>query len=767
MEVYSMLATSIFSFSKVTPRGRARLLLISPFVFFVTSTAQQLTFTLDVAATSDQKEVKLTVPPSGEVPLAIIRLGKIQGPFELKLSQFRSDKGGYVGVALTLPSQPDRKPQSRQTNVVVKGSSLDLLLSVPHLPTPDEYRGNLFLMSAGQKPLIWALTLTRAKVQTPAEMVLDRQSVSLSFTQPIPLLERTGPHFTVTLREKKGEWPLEDITVSLERVAEAPGIGFDLSDMLFTLNGKAVDFANPDTSTLSVRTIPEGGQATIGISFSDLKPGTYNATLRFRATNSVETDAQKLTLTLKIRHPWAWASLLLLVAVLFSFVGTKGLTMLRQRSSLERRIGELTQAKLQAQGSILPAIWVSAMLRQADELSRSLWISAPDVIESRINDAGKLLNLLEQVDQLMVRLQGMGPSLVQRRMVAAVNRAFSPLGAGPPDENTRAAVEKQIKELNEWLEPGKKNERYGVDLKAAIDLILEQVSLGAFKHRSDETQKEVERLISRIKVKTLPEELEEKIETERQYARLKILWERRNWENIDQLAGISRDLTLEKLFEKVDNDVWERLEKAKEESKLHISCPNPNAPDPLEAYDPLDFTLKTEDPQIEGTYLFKRGLRFEWKFELGRKGWKLALRKILKLVSVEPRIVQSKELKPVSVEPRIVQYAPWPCTLKPSVRIFYESDGKTDSIEVKEKEALTIETSKVFHWWKEFEMAEMLGTVLSIGLAVITGLATYYFGSETFGSLKDYLTMFIWGAGVDQTKNALQVLQTYTTKGER
>ena len=55
---------------------------------------------------------------------------------------------------------------------------------------------------------------------------------------------------------------------------------------------------------------------------------------------------------------------------------------------------------------------------------------------------------------------------------------------------------------------------------------------------------------------------------------------------------------------------------------------------------------------------------------------------------------------------------------------------------------------------------------IAAGLAaVVTGLSMFYFKGSTWGSYQDYLSLFLWGAGVDQVKTFLQSLQASSTTG--
>jgi hypothetical protein len=52
--------------------------------------------------------------------------------------------------------------------------------------------------------------------------------------------------------------------------------------------------------------------------------------------------------------------------------------------------------------------------------------------------------------------------------------------------------------------------------------------------------------------------------------------------------------------------------------------------------------------------------------------------------------------------------------------------------------------------------------VIASIVAIATGLSTFYFKGTSWGTFQDYLTLLVWGIGVDQGKNFLQALQTFS-----
>jgi hypothetical protein len=60
-----------------------------------------------------------------------------------------------------------------------------------------------------------------------------------------------------------------------------------------------------------------------------------------------------------------------------------------------------------------------------------------------------------------------------------------------------------------------------------------------------------------------------------------------------------------------------------------------------------------------------------------------------------------------------------------------------------------------------FEKADLIAFFAALVASIISGVAIYAL-TPTFGSLKDYIALFTWGAGIDQGKNFIQSLAAYS-----
>jgi len=105
------------------------------------------------------------------------------------------------------------------------------------------------------------------------------------------------------------------------------------------------------------------------------------------------------------------------------------------------------------------------------------------------------------------------------------------------------------------------------------------------------------------------------------------------------------------------------------------------------------------------------------------------------------------------------------------VEIAYEGQegpGFKEGEEVKTKEAVKIIKSADFGIFAKYEMADLIAFGLAAAASIAGGLVIYAFKPTFVGSLEEYLTLFTWGASLDQGKNFLQSLGAYagtTSKG--
>ena len=124
------------------------------------------------------------------------------------------------------------------------------------------------------------------------------------------------------------------------------------------------------------------------------------------------------------------------------------------------------------------------------------------------------------------------------------------------------------------------------------------------------------------------------------------------------------------------------------------------------------------------------------------------------------------QLKSVTNEPRVVQFIPRKSEIQFKVTLrFVNCRNEEDNIVIS-ADRVKILPSTIFATHKAFRNVEWFAVIAAWMVAGISGILTFYFKNDSFGSASDYLTLFLWGAGVDQTKNFIQNYQVFTSKND-
>jgi hypothetical protein len=712
--------------------------------------AAEIPFTLDVLSAGT--EVSLTAPQDGSVPLTVVRTAATPPAtaVDLQVTQFLGDSGTMT-VLIALPHVSGSKPATDHPNVAFPGAALPLRLEVPPTASPGQYNGRLFLTMSGQTiPAVWKIKLAKPTGVGPAVLVANPTTVSFSVTAPWCIfgwcVGGKPAMFSVQLREKAGQWPLEGITVRLEQVSKQPGGGFDLAgntDCSFD-GGRAFAPCGTGPSSGTWR-IAAGAQGSMAMRLRGLQAGDYNAVLRFTAANAPVQDEQRVTLALQVRHGIGLAFLIMVVAVAMSFVGTKFVSMLRQRAAFIERVRALRPPWLAQEPPTLPVVWVQSMLRQAEDLSQRFWLTGQAQIDARLTLIETTLSVLDQIRLLRRDLAQDPPSdLLAVRAQAALTRITGRL-EGPLPPATATAIKKDLDALAVWIDPAQKQACYWADLSAAVTALLGRVRSSEIADPAGKRQ--VELLVEKLSNLPPPTTFLEIHAIEERHARLKILWERHDAPEFSTLVQIqAANGPLRDLFRAADEAAWTRLSAA--HAGLRVVAPEAARTGTLEAYAPLTFRVETPgDPRLMRTFLFSRGLTYEWEIILTEPAPEAGGSEFRRMT-----------LRPVSAEPQVTQYAPQSGKMTARVRLVDE--GR--SLDVTPPSQATIGKSSEFRAWQFSEAAELVALAAALVAALVSGLLLYA-KSPTFGSFQDYITLFIWGAGVDQGKNFLQALGAYSS----
>lgn len=702
----------------------------------------------------------VVVPPNGVVPLTLVPPPGTS-TVDLVLSSFSDPRGILAEVRIALAGESPGMASAARRDVRLDGALVGVRLEVGQLPTPDPFAGFLFITQGNAVLQTYKLSLRRPGNASPAKLVLDRQTIALSYTRPMLVLgPHRGPRFTVIAREETGDRQLEGVTLRLMEI-QSPNSAFDPQhDLTLVVNGDTL--AHPwtlpakDPTEGSARRIPPGGQMAIEGLFSGLRAGEHRVKLRITAANSQEDPRQELTLTLKVRDSIGWAVLALFLSIAFSYLTTKYLNIRRQRVAFERRLADQFPHWLRDEPPILGVVWVRAIVKQAQDLSQRWLLAGTEVLDARIGQASELVGRLEALRRIRTSIEGLQQDpLVVRRAWKALGAVEARLGAGPLDPQLASRIDADLTQLQGWSEsdPEQLEKHYWNHLRGDVEALL--ASVDPKECRDGEVRKLVEKLVGELRALD-PPDLQGKLTCERLYCKLKLLWERHGKAGLeDELTKLlqlnASDEPLESFFAAADRAAWMRLCRAVEDGKLKFVSPRQESPEALEAYDPLLFRIAPEVAGLGDNYLFKHGIQYEWRLKLQPTRHRL---KRPRHWFKEPAPI---ERNPVGKEPLVIHYAVADGALSAEVTLSYEGESRTVR-----GPGWFVGESTDFTWMKAFESVELTAVILASIVALVTGLSILYVDNATFGSLKDYISVFLWGAGVDQTKNFLQTLQSYS-----
>lgn len=718
-------------------------------------------FTLDIAASYVQ-EVQLTITAPATVPFKIVRSGgPVPQGFAVDVTSFTNPQGVAVPVSVSVGNNPDTGATHVEPGAFTQ-PLLSVNLHVKPFPAPGKYTGQVIVTIPGDdaKSTIWRFVLSSAAEVRPATLVLDQNAVNITGARAFCLRpvhrswclgDQDDPLVvTVNAREKTGNWPLNGVTARLELGFKTPGTGFDVSSQLAVkFNGQPVpDFftsASPGTGSSSqlaapatgVRTIPAGGQAAIALTFTPREVGEYTIPMRVIAANSAEDDLQRLTVTLQIRNSLLPAIFVLLFASFFSFFATRVVSMLRQRAAFLDRLGELRPAWLADEPPILPVIWLRSTLRLAEDLSRQFWLLGSGEIDARLTAAATMLAVLDRVRQVRGRIRSIPEEMVRQRAIWKLDALVDTLGASPLSDQDIAYLKAQLDKLDPWCDPDqqKREAAYWEDLLPDINAICAQVDGVTIPA---DLQGYVQQYRPALEsAKTQATSLGLKMKAEETYQRLAILLEMCRRGQATLAAGVGSDASIDKVRSTVDDAWWALLKNPNK--KLIVKGP-PAKPDPPQAYQSATFEVQTPNDFLGSTYLMRKKLTYDWTISI-----------------VSARGEELGPLRVTSYQPRVAQYSPRAGTMTASVKISYQGDAGPEV----SADPVPVAKSNVFRIFTKYEAADLLGFALAAAASVASGLTLYALKPVFVGSLQDYLTLFVWGASIDQGKNFLQSLGAY------
>ncbi|HEX3765779.1 MAG TPA: hypothetical protein VHW23_44085 [Kofleriaceae bacterium] len=676
----------------------------------------------------------------------------------LRVSPFVSQDGergdGERGDIGFPPGPGETRLRDELTGVQVPGDRLVVGLTSRGLGEGMTYHGKLSISSGGGDALDCSLHIAMPRLPH-AELVVDRQSFTA--TVSTPWFHTADATVSVRLFEKTRARPVYGITVALDGSVESPGGGFDFDrNMAFLLNGRPVPHLSqlpPEALHDPARSIAPGGQVEIQIAMHDLEVGKYALGLRFTAANAA-APTPRIELTVNVRHAWGYAMLAIIVALLVSFLLTRSIRGWRRRINLNRRVAQLRDQSFVEHSDLAIAVFLRVVLDQTQALlARNPLLPPPDSANDYITRAERVAAILTCYSNVIGRLRALRcPERIKRYYRELINDAIHRVGPAPLDQITTDAIIETLTAVDRAL--GEPFPSYWVNITGRGRVVAQQL------HDVRQTLRATAPLDAMIAALGHPEQLTDaKPEDARVAAYDRLYWfarllysRREDQAQVEQLVGHCRpcqdhndfpDVDLDGLFRDADRRAWERL-KAEGPGRVRIQQGQPGQA--LEALYPLRFVLQFDDRALAGSYFVNNVLVYQWEFQF---------------TPDRPAQGAAPVDSPVRVnQPRVTMYVPAAGKLTVRARIFWPAGGPAEPpIELQATE-FAIGANQDLMLLNRLEASTVVYFGLMAAVAVATGLPTLYFDNPTFGSYADYVKILVWGIGIDQGKNLIQLIRS-------
>lgn len=713
----------------------------------------------------------LRLPFSSVVPVGV------SNEIEIYVTPFRDEqRGRYLIIEPEIIELPELQAVEQRIAVTLDRTYLTLGLRVPDLPTADDYQGQLVVQHNGQLLLTAAIDLRRTREAQPVKLTVERSTIELA-ASAWPWGHDQELQSTTTIRNENEEWRARGVHLRLLDVTHPDDVNFDpVESLALYWNDVEVDDLwrppPPDQPEGHIaRSIGANDQITLRVRARELPPGEYSVKFAVGSLNVGAAEPPELTLTLRTRHNIVWPTIVLVIAILISLITTKGFQAQSERVKLLKRVAEIRPAWLREEPPTLAVVAVRSILSQAERRCRSLTTAlfAPEIMSARVEKAAQLLGPIGRVRQIRRRIEAWDqPVMIRNRAEKRLRGIVADLDPETASEEQTAEIDARLDNLAQWLTSESLYELYWADLKGDVDRLRAVFSPTDFAKRSHQTiakaivailnkkESEVAEAVNEAS-SAEPKSLRDFTEIEEYYCKVKLLWERHSDDDqvgLDELFGLLKqhgvDVPVATLFKTADERSWRRLIDACKESgsdgqTLQFVAPRESTIQPLQAFQLIHFEIGPKDaPKLTNNYLFKHGVEYSWSLELEPSQW--------------PRGYRAKELltRSTSDEPRIIQYVPHKGRLHIAVDLCRE--GRCEAT-LQMAKPRPIAASGDFGWTSAFRFSGVAASIVAALFAIVSGLGTFYFDAAVFGTPQDYIALFIWGAGIDQTKNFIQNLE--------
>jgi hypothetical protein len=713
-----------------------------------------------MGANESNSELSLVTGPS--VPAVVILV--VKEPFadhpggELRVLPFSTQVEPVSVTTAKIRTAENSGPVHDFVAVdLAKAAQIPLSLEFDHLQQGKIYKGRLVLVS-GDLLHTWTLSLTTAGYGTLA-------------VNPVGLLKFvrwpfscTSGSFSFTVYDKSGAGPYHRLRARFEPAATSGSksltSNFTLDTLCFSSGGSHVDLTRSNTGIKSEDLVLDKAR-TFKATIVALSPGEYSGDLRFAADETIEDAPEaKLPLLIQVRHSWVPAVLDILIGSAFGWFISKYVVGARRSRDLSRQISELRNRAQQlarrsnpTSGWEFPSEAVSiGFARMSVELSRvaKLASSAMQVlfrgaeIEERRGQAEQRLVGLETLHETRLRVQPGGTDrpaakhVIGQKLRGAVDLL---------DQATFASGDQaKLKQLLDDLEIWAKHDATTVAYQQALIERLHGDQCPSLAQvtglpATDPVRAELEKLIPTLPIDTAitattdPAKLKE---FDQAITKPILLWREHSWPWSKTLAEKNAaGASLDDLFEEADTQFWKLLKTKADMIDLIRDSGGADAP---QSYEIVEINMDLSKVSDFSTWQVQR--------HRSKVGW-----------SIEPPVGDRRTAE--TDGGMLVQYFP----SEGKATVSADLRWKGEVIPLKSK--LTFEIKPNPEYRRRSLLRTQWTEYVAIGAAALfaaaTALSTQY--DSTFGSISQYLAIFVWAAGAGTGGNLFAQLGASSTPG--
>jgi hypothetical protein len=659
-----------------------------------------------------------------------------------------------------------------------KPGQIAFSLEFDRLRPGKTYKGQLFLTSADLLHH-WDITLTTEGRGTVAVDPVG----TLKFVT-LPWKTETGS-FSFTLYDKSEGGPYHHVRVRFEPSPSANSkaltSNFVLDTLSFWENDKRIDLArrgaNAQRATDEAVTLTKARTFTTRV--ESLSPGEYSGMLHFAADETSDDAADaRLPLLIQVRDVWWLPVVVILIGSVFGWFSSKYVVGAGKARDLSRQVKELRaradslahRSSIPRGGWEFPSEAVSlGFARLGITLNRLAKLTASavevlfraDEIEQLRQGADLRLGALESLRDTRLLVQSGsadGRPAAELAITHLLRSATDLLDQPTFGATEQANLTKLLDAVKTWAD-----DRFAPFVDAYQQAILARRRGNDCPDQQDIDSLDEKLLLIRTQlkdlVKLLPDEPTIKGQTaltdlgasDKKVARTLLLWRERNQPWSDALAGADKaGEMLDKLFQLVDAKFWEALKIAANNGELVLDRKFTSQEKPR-TYEVVEIDLKSDTPGFEVQRLRDHPMRVRWRIESPPRG----------------AAVRTTETDGLT----LVQYFPSAGNVTVSATLCWE--GQKIPIPIETPQPGQTETRNSFEvvanpeygkrWRFITEWTQYAAIAVAALFAIVTAMGTQY--DSTFGTMTQYLTMFVWAAGAGTGGNLFSQLGASSAPG--